>query len=444
MDYKEIAYYIRKRLIEKNVDDVIVGAVNSNAVQAKFTNNKISIMQNWDSVDIGVFISLKKKIASTSIKDFSRDRIDKAIEELIRFVNKTKPNEEFIGIADGPFKYKKIEETYDPKWKDIDPIDFVEESINKALEIGAKRCSGLGEIEYGNTYLLTSGNVESKEEATCFDISIRALCDKYSSGHSYFTSRTFNKFDYLDAAEEAGTIAKDSLNPETGKSGKYDVVFSPLAFAPILNSVGSSASIFSVESGLSFFNNLINKKVASDNFNLYDDATLNGGIGSSSFDAEGYPSQRTLIIGDGVLKNFLHNTSTARRYKTKSTGNAGLISPDPRNLILEEGKYKKEELFNNLKNGLWITNVWYTRFQNYASGDFSTIPRDGIFLINNGEIVKSIKGTRISENMINMLKNVNMISNKAKDIVSWEAETPSRMPFVLVKNVNITKPEKEE
>ncbi|MEK6862367.1 MAG: metallopeptidase TldD-related protein, partial [Nanoarchaeota archaeon] len=116
----------------------------------------------------------------------------------------------------------------------------------------------------------------------------------------------------------------------------------------------------------------------------------------------------------------------------------------PRNLILEEGKHKKEELFENLKNGLWITNVWYTRFQNYASGDFSTIPRDGIFLINNGEIVKSIKGIRISENMLNMLKNVSMISNKSKDIVSWEAETPSRLPFVFVKNVNITRPEKEE
>ncbi|MEK6861350.1 MAG: hypothetical protein AABY07_05245 [Nanoarchaeota archaeon] len=71
MDYKEIANYIKKRLIEKKVDDLIVGIVNSNAVQAKFTNNKISIMQSWDSVDIGVFISLKKKIALTSIKDFT-------------------------------------------------------------------------------------------------------------------------------------------------------------------------------------------------------------------------------------------------------------------------------------------------------------------------------------------------------------------------------------
>ncbi|MEK6861351.1 MAG: TldD/PmbA family protein [Nanoarchaeota archaeon] len=348
-----------------------------------------------------------------------------------------------MGIAEGPFKYKKIDGAYDSKWKNADPVDIVEASINKTLEFGAIRCSGLNETEYGKTYLVTSNDVEIEEEATSFHLSIRALYDKYASGHSTFTSRTFNKFDYLSAAEEAGTIAKDSLNSEPGKAGKYDVVFSPLAFSPILNSAGSSASIFSVESGLSFFNNLMNKKVAFDNFNFYDDATLNDGIGSSSFDAEGYPSQRTPIIENGVLKNFLHNTSTARRYKTKSTGNAGLISPDPRNLILEEGKYKKEELFENLKNGLWITNVWYTRFQNYASGDFSTIPRDGIFLINNGKIVKSIKGIRVSENILNLLKNVSMISNKAKDIVSWEAETPARLPYVLVKNVNISKPEKE-
>lgn len=444
MDFKEIVHYIKKRLLEKNVDDIIVGASNSNSVQVKFTNNKVSVMQSWDSVDIGVFIALKKKIAVTSIKDFDKDKINKAIEELIRFVNKTKPNEEFMGIAKGPFQYNEIEGLYDSRWNTADPVDFVEASINKALESGSKRCSGLGEVEYASAYLITSGDIEIEEKATMFNLSIRALYDKLSSGHSTFTSRVFNKFDFLSAAEEAGTKAKESINPVEIQAGKYDVIFSPMAFAPLIDNIGNAASIFNVESGLSFLNKFMHKKITDECFTLYDDAALNYGIGSSMFDAEGYPSQKTPVIENGIFRNFLHNYSTATRYKTKSTGNAGLIGPEPRNLILKEGKYKEKELFESCNKGLWITNTWYTRFQNYANGDFSTIPRDAIFLIKNGKIEKPVKGIRVSENILNILKNINMISDKAKDIVSWEAEVPSRLPYILVKNVNITKPEKKE
>jgi PmbA protein len=160
------------------------------------------------------------------------------------------------------------------------------------------------------------------------------------------------------------------------------------------------------------------------------------------FDDEGVPTRETAIIKSGILKNYLHNTSTAKKYKTKTTANAGLIVPSPINTILEEGNMPKEKLFKEIDNGLYITNVWYTRFQNYLTGDFSTIPRDGIFLIIDGEIAKSLKGIRISDNLQRILENIIGLSNKSEWIIWWglENQIPVLTPHVLVKDVNITLP----
>jgi len=150
--------------------------------------------------------------------------------------------------------------------------------------------------------------------------------------------------------------------------------------------------------------------------------------------------QRTEIIKDGILQTYLHNTSSAKKYKTKTTANAGLIAPYPINIILQQGNQNKEEIIKEMKSGIYITNVWYTRFQNYMSGDFSTIPRDGIFLIQNGNIVKSIKDIRISDNLQRILENVINISNKPEWIIWWglDFQIPIFTPYVLVKDVNIT------
>ena len=87
-----------------------------------------------------------------------------------------------------------------------------------------------------------------------------------------------------------------------------------------------------------------------------------------------------------------------------------------------------------------MTNTWYTRFQNYAKGDFSTIPRDGIFLVENGEIKQSLKDIRISDNALSLLNNIVGISKERQHVHWWgEADPPSLSPYVLIKNVHVTK-----
>ena len=145
------------------------------------------------------------------------------------------------------------------------------------------------------------------------------------------------------------------------------------------------------------------------------------------------------MIEDGILKTYLHSTSTARKFGTKTTGNAGIISPHPWQLNLLPGKESVDEILHEMKHGLFIKNAWYTRFQDYRNGIFSTVPRDGIFTIENGEITGSIRGIRISDAIPSILKNIDKVSREQMNVKWWQEIHSSFMPFVLARDVNVSK-----
>ena len=104
----------------------------------------------------------------------------------------------------------------------------------------------------------------------------------------------------------------------------------------------------------------------------------------------------------------------------------------------------KNSGIEKMKKGLIVTNTWYTTFQNYQKGDFSTIPRDSIFYVENGKIKCPVKDIRITDNIINILKSISAIGKDSEQVSSWAAEPPSYgnniiTPSILCKNLNVTK-----
>ena len=441
MDNASIAEYLVKQLKKKGADDVVVSAATEQASQLKFSNSTISTTQTWHTDRLNVFISVGKRLVNTTLRELSNEAADDAVKKMIKFASAAVPNKEYMGIAAGPFKYKEIPDTYDPAIANLGDaaVDMLTASINVAHKNGAKRTAGVFETSVYSSYLLTSNNVEAEDRGTKAYFSMRAFVDKYASGHHICNARVLGKFTPDASAERAAVIAKQAVNPKPGVAGTYDIIFSPLPFANVLDNIGKAASIFNVESKLSCFAGKLGKKVGSENVNLVDDGTLPNGLESGKFDEEGVPTQKNVIIDKGVLKNYLHNTSTAKRHKTKTTANAGIISPNPFNLIFEKGNFNKEEMIRQVKRGLIVTNVWYTRFQNYENGDFSTIPRDGMFLVENGKVSGPVKELRISDNLIHILQNVVALGSEQESVYGWEVDIPTLTPPVLVKGVNVTK-----
>jgi PmbA protein len=437
MPPENIPEAVVKRAREMGADDVICTLGTDDTKQIRFANSSITASKSWASSSIGIFLTKDKKILGTNLSEPAD--IDRTLNELMKRIGMMKPSQSYGGIASGSPRYRKnvpedsiagmIEELY----------DHVGAAITAAENAGASRVAGVLYSSTSHVHQATSGGARGSFGASSMEVSVRAMSDMESSGHMVQSVTVPCDFNPEKVGRIAGELAIESRNPQIGQEGKFDVVFSPMIFANILESVGGSCSAGSVETGMSYFKDMVGKQVASEHFNFADDATDPASVGSQPFDDEGVPTGRTSLIEKGVLKGYLHNTSTAKRHNTKSTGNAGLIFPDTWTVYLEPGQKSRDQLISQVDRGYYMTNTWYTRFQNYQTGDFSTIPRDAIFKIEKGRLAGPVKDIRISENMLNILKNVKAVGNDPMQVHWWEVDSPVFSPHVLVENVNITR-----
>ena len=257
-------------------DDVVLSCSKNNSRQIKFADNEIVKTAVEETSNIYVFVSKDKKIITTTLKETDDKTLDKTVMMLKKMLNKVKAKEDYNGINYKKYKFGDVKDGYDKKIKDIDDIDYVEKGINAALKEGAKRTNGIFEVHDSEGEILTSKGINFKDRNSELYFSIRSFANNDESGHMNCVGRILNGFDVEKTGKISGEIARDANGVVNGAKGKYDVIFSPLAIAPILNSIGDAASIFSVESGMSFFENKIGKKIS--DVNIYDDGTLRNGL----------------------------------------------------------------------------------------------------------------------------------------------------------------------
>lgn len=416
--------------------DAVADLVQNRSYQIRFARNEPVISNRWRESYASVFLVHDKRVVATDIKDLSD--IDGALERLVKIAKTSQRNPEYAGLAKGKFKYGRVRP--DPKVLDLqDGSDYVEAAIHGATAQGAKECAGSFWRYEDEHFLATSNGIEGHDHRAGLYLSIRAMVSLESSGHGIACASRLSQFDPEKAGRKAGRIASLAKNPKGGKAGRYTIVFDPLIFGSLTDQVASRASAYAVLAGFSPFGKKIGKRVASPAVTMWDDGSEES-LARKKFDMEGVPTRRTPIIRRGILKTYLHNTSTAKRFKTKTTGNAGLIAPDPHAVFVKPGDWSRDEIFSEVKDGLWLTNTWYTRYQSYVSGDLSTIPRDGIFHIQKGEVVETWKDIRLTDNLIRLMKNVVALSDTTEQMMWWgEVSIPNFVPYALIKDVNITR-----
>ena len=415
-------------LIQKNGMEGVVNEEKSIEKQVKFYNGKIEIIKEWNEHYMKIFMAKKDRKIAFNIDNPTKEKIKDAIEKNMKILSM---------IASSPFHGFQIKKGYkNNKRYDESVID--NEKMIKIAEDALSKGGNAGIVFSSLTKenIMNTNGIMEEDKNSMIYLSSRSFY-RNSSAHDVSCSRSIDGID-ASIASNAYEIAKMAKERIKLKEGKYDVIFYPMAFANLISNLASFSSAFYVDAGYSFLQDKMNKKVGSNIVTIYDDGTAYDGIASRKFDDEGNATQKTMIIKNGVLQSYLHNSTTAYKYKTETTGNAGIIVPQPWNVFVETGDYSMEEMMKEFK-GIVITNVWYTRFQNYRNGDFSTVARDSIFYVENGEM-KRIKRARVSDNLHRILENVIALSKERKQIFWWEVETPVFTPYAMVKDVMITHP----
>ena len=432
----ENALSICRRLGAK---DVVVSVVSKEECMVRFSNDQVTVVNSLDEISANIFLCMGRRKAGINALDLSGRGLEKACREAVAIASNTPEASLYAPLPHGPFDYdpKLLKRTKVPDDPD-QAVHWTNEAINAARKAGASRTAGSLVARNSIVHLATSGDVRGVAYRPSLELSIRAFGEGLASGHSVSVSADEAGFTPAEAGREAGELAKAAKDPVKGSPGEMDAVLGPMVFADIISQVGQFASAFYVDAGLSFLIEKIGMQVASEKVELIDDATDPHAYGASPFDAEGLPTRRKTILEKGVLKTFLHNSATAEKFGTQSTANAGLIAPGPFCLQVGPGNISTEKLISQVDRGIYVTNDWYLRYQNYVTGDFSAIPRDAMFLIEDGRIVSSLKELRISDNVLNILQRVKGLSKERKWIKWWEVETPTLSPTALVDGLHFT------
>lgn len=430
---------VLEEIMEAGYSESIVSINKSKTVMAKIANSQPSVIQDWDEVTVSMYLAKDKRIAVVNFETSSIEETVKLAKKMLSEISIIEESEYYAPIpkpkpAYVPFTvHRSILKAFE------EPEKIIDNALSVAFTYDVDKVAGMLEITMGIRSLASSTGASLVEEYGAYEYYIRVFKGE-GSGQWSSSGRIFREENIAEATRIAAEYAVESSKPESIEPGVYDVILSPMVMGNLLNVIGRMASALNVDMGFSIFTGRkIGEKVFSEKITLADDPINPESYGAVSFDAEGLPTRRNVIIENGTLKTLLHNSKTAAKHGVESTSNAGLISPHPWSLELKPGTYTLEELISEVKNGILVTNNWYTRLQNYIEGSFSTITRDALFLIKDGRIVKAAKKLRIADKLPRIFKNVHELGNKLYQIKWWEVNVPTFTPYVLIRNVHTTK-----
>lgn len=434
----ELHDIVMSALRKHGVEDGVSILSSSHEAMFRFSHNQMTVANSLDEQSLTVFVRHNEGSSSISIADVRPQAVKKAVGEMVKGLPTHGDSEQ--RLPSGPFRYDdKLLRGKPVPIEGDELVDTVEKAVNAALEEGALRVSGTFNTVNNHVSLCTTRGVEVEAVLPSAELSLRAFYDSRSSGHGLSVSGTLAGIKAEEAGQEAGMLASASRNPVNCEPGKYQALLSPMVAADIAAQAGSMASAFYVDVGMSFLADSLEKQVCSPLFNMQDDPTLAGSIGARPFDDEGSPTRVNTIIEKGILRTHLHNYVTAVSASTSNTANAGLVSPHPFNLVISPGNQDKEQLLAEMDHGIYVSNIWYLRYQNYRSGDFSAIPRDAMFLVEDGNITGPVRDLRISDNILGILSRIRGLSRERRWIKWWEVDTPTLSPFMLSEDVNFTR-----
>jgi len=415
--------------------DVLV--VDSNHIVAEI--EKSSIKQASEISDAGIGIRAFKNGCSGFAYSTGHDFA------VIKQVAKLAISQARAGTPDPDFKDlpaarrpSRVPGLFDRKLASLEPDEVVEMAISLSDFASAdKRITsvnaGVG-VGWGEAALANSNGIRSSQKMTAFETSAEAVAKSGKSVFSAMDAGSSRRLD-LDLIERVGVNAKEhslmGLRQTRLSTGDFAVIFDPLSIGYILMSaIGVGANAESVQRKRSYLAGRLGQSIGSPLLTVADDPTLAWSSGSYSFDGEGVPARKKVLVERGRLNSYLYDSYTSGKDSIENTGNAsrgGALwrfrrppSISSSNILVKCGDRRMDEMIRETGEGVFLRATF--DYPNLATGEFSGLMMES-YLIEKGEIGPSIKQSTIGINLFDMFSRIDMIGKDAVD--AFGVRTPA-------------------
>ena len=382
------------------------------------------------------------KFGTATCDSWSNEHAKYLVNEIVANA-KVIENEDPAFIFEGSPKYKKIS-TFN---KDLQNVSIDEKmkklyELEAAIKNGDPRIIEVGGVEYSESAesvtIMNSKGLKLVQKSNYFVYIGQAVAkegDQVKSGYELFLDNDFSKFDVKKLAKEAVENTVSQLGGEACESNTYQAVLSPDVVKSLLSFYVGNADAEEVQKHSSLFIGKLGQKVASSKITV-EDKPLQRNVFTRWFDDEGVATYNKAIIKNGVLQTYLYNLTTAAKDGVQSTGNASRggskMGISTFFLQLKPGKKSQEELFQQVGNGVYITDVSGLHAGlNPQSGNFS-LQSTG-FLIKDGKKDKGLDVITVSGNLVELFKDVLEVGNDERVFPSGVA-----CSSVLVKKIVVS------
>ncbi|MBU7007621.1 TldD/PmbA family protein [Phosphitispora fastidiosa] len=371
---------------------------------------------------LGLRVFRDGRIGFAYTSDLGNAAVDEIVRQALANSDKTSPDDFNIMPAPGG-SYNEMD-LFDPRIQQVSVDEKIEiaRRIEKSAagfdnRITITERSSYFDAEYEVILANSLGIMTSYQGAYCgcyADLVAEEDGDN-QTGFALKIGLKFNDLDPEKIGEEAARKAVRKLGAKSINTQKAVIVFDPHIGTSFLGIVAPALSAEAVQKGKSLFAGKVGQKISSDKVTITDHGAMPGGIASAPFDGEGVPTGKTVLIQNGELKGYLHNTYTAAKDKVWSTGNGirNSFKSTPEvgttNFYIEPGTTHPDDLIKDITSGLYVTDVMGMHTANPISGDFS-VGASGIW-IENGRFTKPVRGVAIAGNILDLLNEVEEVGS---------------------------------
>jgi len=416
-----IAKLIGLKEVEVHVDEVMDALT-------RFANNAIHQHVAEHGVTVSLRVLVDGRTARVTTNRTDEDALRAALESAASLAS-SQPKDPGLLQLPGKQKYRAVRR-FIPQTAGLS-AEARARAVKKACDLAESKgqiAAGIFSSGQSQSVLANSRGLLAAYRQTQAEFSVTMQRGSATSW-AKANAADFRAFDPQELAKIASEKAARAENPIELASGRYTVILEPAAVLDLVGFLFYDFAATAVRDQRSCFSGRLGKELLGKNITIADDVYHAEQLGAP-FDGEGMPRERVVLVDKGIPRNLVYSRRSAKKAGKRATGH-GFALPNeygeaPMNLVIGGGKCSIQEMIDRTDRGLLVTRLWYIREVDPYEKVMTGMTRDGLYLVEKGQIAQPVRNFRFNQSILEMLRNVECLgpSHRATAEESFEMVVP--------------------
>lgn len=440
---RDLTHALLKAARDEGAEEVEAMAIRASATGIDVRDGRLEHAERAEGVEIGLRVLIAGRQASVSGADHREETIRTMARRAVAMA-RSAPVDDSLGLADADQLARDLDaahlqlvDTGDAP----DPAELEDRALR--AEAAARGVAGVRTVESASashsereSWLTLSNGFEggqrrSQHTTSCTAISGEGLAmERDHAGEGRIWAED------MPSAEEIGRLAGRRAVERAGArrppTGAFPILYDERISSGLIGHLLSAVNGTAIVRGASWLRDALDMQVLPDGITLRENPHVPRMSSSRVFDAEGLATAPRDIVGNGILRGWTLDLSTARKLGMESTASAvrglgGPPAPGLSNIIMTEGKDSRDDLIAQMGRGLVVTSLLGSSI-NPTTGDYSRGAAG--FWVENGQISHPVNECTIAGNLRDMLLRL----TPTNDARAWRAV---RVPSLLIEGMTV-------